>query len=122
MQQVVHPTRLFSIGEGASDRGSQAEATSQKAREGCGCPERLFRQLSTLQKMLPRFSGSTKNAAIPAKFWALSSKGKWLLENWRRLRKRSWFLSSDTATAFSIAFFLEAIYVCDLSWLSEVQQ
>ena len=38
--------------------------------------------------------------AIPARVWAFSRQGKWLLENRRRLRERSWIFSSETATAF----------------------
>ena len=49
-------------------------------------------------KILHRFSGSTK--CYPCQGLGIFRQGKWLLENWPRLRERSWIFSSETATAF----------------------
>ena len=49
-------------------------------------------------EILPRFSGSTK--CYPCQGLGNFRQGKWLLENWPRLRESSWIFSSETATAF----------------------
>ena len=49
-------------------------------------------------KMIRRFSGSTK--CYSCQGLGILRQGKWLLENWPRLRERCWIFSSETATAF----------------------
>ena len=49
-------------------------------------------------KVIRRFSGSTK--CYPWQGLGIFRQGKWLLENWPRLRERCWIFSSETATAF----------------------
>ena len=49
-------------------------------------------------KMIPRFSGSTK--CYPCQGLRIFRQEKWPLEDWPRLRERSWIFSSETATAF----------------------
>ena len=43
-------------------------------------------------------SGSTK--CYPCQGLGIFRQEKWLLENWPRLRERSWIFSSETATTF----------------------
>ena len=49
-------------------------------------------------KIIHRFSGSTKCYACQG--LGIFRQGKWLLENWPRLRECFWIFSSETATAF----------------------
>ena len=60
--------------------------------------ERFSGKFRRCWKILPRFSGSTKCYACQG--LGTFRQGERLLENWPRLRERSWIFSSKTATAF----------------------
>ena len=75
---------------------------TQKTRKGCGCPKflagRFFGQISTLLENCSPIFRRTK--CYPCQGLGNFRQGKWLLENWPRLRERCWIFSSETATAF----------------------
>ena len=69
-------------------------------------------------KIIRRFSGSTK--CYPCQGLGIFRPGKWLLENWPRLRERCWIFSSETATAFLSSFdHLERLWLSTRSSLNK---
>ena len=60
--------------------------------------ERFSGKFRRCWKIILRFSGSAKG--YPCQGLGTFRQGKWLLENWPRLRERCWTFSSETATAF----------------------